>query len=105
MTLEEINKRLDFYTKKHEEYKIREAERDSDWPKPSPYISLIHQLEIAKEFIELGQVVTKSGHELLVNGKFLIAKKQKKWRVKGKNTWYYYKDVPNFVSKYILKED
>ena len=105
MTLDEIEKRLAHYQVRHAEYVKREEERDSDWPKPSPYLSLMRQLNTAKEFIELGQTVTKGQHELIVNGKFIIAKKQKKWRVKGKNTWYYYKDVPTFVKKYILREE
>jgi len=36
-------------------------------------------------------------HGMLVNGKFIIASAQKKWRVLGKSVWYRYKDTDALI--------
>ncbi len=57
------------------------------------------ELEIA--LLEQGCQVDQDEHGLLVNRKFIVAVSKSKWCVKGKYVWYYYKDIPTFVKKYI----
>jgi len=104
ITLEEIDKRIPILLKRAEIFSREEEIRDR-YPKANPYKKMIREYERAKEFIELGQKVCEHSQGLIVNDKYIIARKKMKWRVQGKSTWYYYKDVPTFVKKYILEED
>ena len=60
------------------------------------------ELEIA--LLEQGCQVDQDEHGLLVNRKFIVAVSKSKWCVKGKYVWYYYKDIPTFVKKYVRRE-
>lgn len=60
------------------------------------------ELEIA--LLEQGCQVDQDEHGLLVNRKFIVAISKNKWCVKGKYVWYYYKDIPTFVKKYVRRE-
>jgi len=51
----------------------------------------------------LGCMVDEHPGGLLVNGKFILQVKAKKWRVNGKAVWYRYKSIPDFVAKYITR--
>ena len=62
------------------------------------------RMELEIELLEQGCRVDQDQHGLLVNHKFIVAITKNKWRVKGKNVWYYYKDVPTLVKKYIRRE-
>ena len=37
----------------------------------------------------------------LVNGKFVIAAKKNRWRINGKWNWYWFKNIPDFVERYV----
>jgi hypothetical protein len=62
------------------------------------------RMELEIELLEQGCQVDQDQHGLLVNQKFIVAITKNKWRVKGQNTWYYYKDVPTLVKRYIRRE-
>ena len=54
------------------------------------------------EFIDLGvDVETYSDGLILVNGKYVVSLLGRKWRVKGKGKWYWYKTPRQFVRKHI----
>ena len=62
----------------------------------------LHKL---KNFLDLGTAVeVHSHHGFLVEGKFVVAFQRNRWRVEGKNKWYWYKDVEDLVNRYIRKE-
>lgn len=42
------------------------------------------------------------GFMLIINNKFIISPKSKKWRINGKGKWYWYKDIDNFIERYVL---
>ena len=59
------------------------------------------RMELEIELLEQGCQVDQDEHGLLVNRKFIVAVSKNKWCVKGKYVWYYYKDIPTFVKKYV----
>ena len=59
------------------------------------------RMELEIELLEQGCHVDQDEHGLLVNRKFIVAISKNKWCVKGKYVWYYYKDIPTFVKKYV----
>ena len=63
------------------------------------------RMELEIELLKLGCRVDQDIHGLLVNRKFIVAIEKNKWCVKGKFKWYYYKDIPTLVSKYIKKKE
>ena len=62
------------------------------------------RMELEIELLEQGCQVDQDEHGLLVNRKFIVAVSKCKWCVKGKYVWYYYKDIPTFVKKYVRRE-
>jgi hypothetical protein len=62
------------------------------------------RMELEIELLEQGCQVDQDEHGLLVNRKFIVAVSKSKWCVKGKYVWYYYKDIPTFVKKYVRRE-
>jgi len=70
----------------------------------NPYRKEIYRLLVIIGFLEQGVKVERTGGGLItVNNKFIVSLANPKWRVKGKNKWYYYKDPEQFVEKYIRK--
>jgi predicted membrane protein len=57
-------------------------------------------------FVEVDREVALdlSGSIFSVGAKFLVAPRSRKWRVRGKGTWYLYKNPEQFIKKYVLKE-
>ncbi len=51
--------------------------------------------------LEQGLKVEDCPHGLLVNDKFIVAVRTKRWCVKGKYKWYYYDTLENFIKKYV----
>lgn len=92
-----------------EEIKRSEACEERNYDKmqySNPYSKEIHRLVTIIEFLEQGVKVERTGGGLItVNNKFIVSLANPKWRVKGKNKWYWYKDPAQFVSKYINRED
>lgn len=42
---------------------------------------------------------------VLVNDKFIVSLANNKWRVVNKNKWYMHKDIPHFITNYVLKDE
>ena len=93
MDVEDRIKKLEFLIK-------QELRRDNDH---KDYVNLNPQrrMELEIELLKLGCRVDQDIHGLLVNRKFIVAVRHNKWCVKGKFKWYYYKDIPTFVNKYV----
>lgn len=62
------------------------------------------RLEKHIALLKLGCEVEDDHHGLLVNNKFIVGVKQPRWCVVGKYKWYWYTDIPSFVSKYVNKD-
>ena len=66
------------------------------------YARELGRLRKFKKFLKLGVAVEKYAHVgLLIEGKFVVGFHKKRWRVKGQNKWYWYKDEEDLVNKYI----
>lgn len=92
------------------EERIKELERrieeedKKNWDKDYVNENPRRRMELEIELLKHGCRVDRNIHGLLVNGKFIVAIAKNKWCVKGKGVWYYYKDIPSLVNKYINKE-
>lgn len=62
----------------------------------------IYRAEKEIELLKLGCRVEDDQHGLLVNGKYIVGISKKRWCVKGKYVWYWYKDLSVLVEN-ILK--
>ena len=68
----------------------------------NPHDKEIKRLRTIIDFVKAGASVERtSGGLITVNGKYIISLANPKWRVKGKNTWYWYKTPEQFMSKYV----
>jgi hypothetical protein len=61
-----------------------------------------YRAEKKKTLMSLACDVNNHPHGLLVNGKYVVAISKNKWKVVGKNVWYWYSDLETFVEKYVL---
>tara|TARA_B100000768_G_scaffold181590_1_gene205229 strand:+ start:6719 stop:7084 length:366 start_codon:yes stop_codon:yes gene_type:complete len=84
---------------------------ESNWHKDqygNGYINDVVRLEEAIEFVKVDREfyldIEHPGHLFCVNNKFLLTPIKKKWRVKGKATWYRYGSPEKFIKKYVLEE-
>ena len=59
------------------------------------------EIELTK--LNVGYESIKSG--LLIKDKYIIATRKNKWRVLGKNTWYWYTSVPQLLDKLRIEYD
>jgi hypothetical protein len=48
---------------------------------------------LRSELLNCGFTIEECAHGFLVNSKYIVASKEKKWRTKGKNKWYRYKNI------------
>ena len=72
----------------------------------NPYSRECSRLSVMIEFLEQGVNIERIGGGLMqINNKFIISLANPKWRVKGKNKWYWYKNPEHFVRKYINREE
>lgn len=62
------------------------------------------RLEKKIELLKQGCKVDDIHYGLLVNQRFIVAIEKNKWCIDGKYKWYYYKDIPSFVSKYVRRD-
>lgn len=72
----------------------------------NPYDREIERLTTLLELAELPYDLDLEWYGsgmLIINQKYIVAPRSSKWRVKGKNKWYWYKNPTNLVEKYILK--
>lgn len=71
----------------------------------NPYAREAERLQVIIGFISEGVYVKRTAGGLIeINKKFIVSLANPKWRVKGKNKWYWYSTPKQFVSKYIRRE-
>ena len=96
MDLEEINSHI-----KELEEKEKEYERKYD-PYNNPISREVERATVLKEFIECGVPFENNGDHVVLFGKYIATLRNKRWRVVGKNKWYYYKNAEDLLTRYIL---
>lgn len=70
----------------------------------NPYAREVDRLQTIIAFVKTGVSVERTGGGLItVNGKYIVSLANPRWRVKGKNTWYWYKTPEDFVERYVNK--
>jgi len=70
----------------------------------NPHAKEIKRLRTIIDFVKAGASVERTGGGFItINGKYIISLANPRWRVKGKNTWYWYKTPEDFVARYINK--
>lgn len=70
----------------------------------NPYAREVDRLQTIIEFVKTGVSVERTGGGLItVNGKYIVSLANPRWRVKGKNKWYWYKTPEDFVARYVNK--
>jgi len=42
---------------------------------------------------------------VLLDNKFIVSLISNKWRVAGKGKWYFHKNIPHFITTYVLKDE
>ena len=68
------------------------------------YARELCRLHKLKKFLALGVTVRQYSHSgFLVEGKFVVGFQKNRWRVKGQEKWYWYKDEEDLVNRYIRK--
>lgn len=94
---ENINEKI----KKLEETieRIQYDNADIDYVNGNPVKRLLLEIDLIKQ----GCHVEQHHQGLLVNNKFIVAISKNKWRTIDRHVWYWYKDIPTFVSKYVNK--
>lgn len=80
--------------------RIRSANADKDYVNGNPEKRLLLEIDLIKHECHVEQ----HHHGLLVNNKFIVAVSKNKWRTIDRHVWYWYKDIPSFVSKYVNKD-
>ena len=67
----------------------------------------LYRLKTLKEFLLTDQKIeldyANTSGLILINNKYIASLSNNKWRVKGKNKWYWYKTPQQLVDKYILR--
>ena len=63
------------------------------------------RLELQLRFLEQGVKVERVSNGFVIEDKFHVGYQRPRWRVVGKNTWYWYSTPEQFVKQYVLKEE
>jgi hypothetical protein len=97
-TLEEVNKGI-------EEETILMVQWDKDhYDSENPdsvYSRELERLSRIKQLLELGADVSRGPGGIYVNNKYVVSYRQTKWRVDGKGKWYWYKNLEDFMERYV----
>ena len=80
-----------------------ELERRKD-PYNNPYDRVARRLSLHLAFLKQGVYVEEISNGFVINSKFHIGYSGNRWRVLGKNKWYFCPSPEKFVKKYILKD-
>jgi|GEM_PF-4510938 len=62
------------------------------------------RLEKHIQLLQEGVGVKAVTNGFIVNGEFFIGAVNNRWRAMGKNKWYYYSNIKEFVRKYVRNE-
>jgi len=111
MDTQERNKKIN---ELKEEYKeVEEFWKDKDSNDFNPFAEekdkhrIERHIELLKQGVEVEPVLNNGTnvHYFLVNGKFIVPTQKNKWRIKGKGKWYWFKNISDFVEKYVKKNN
>jgi hypothetical protein len=97
-TLEQVNKEIEEETMLMVQWDKEHYYSDNP---DSTYSRELGRLGKIKELLELGMEVSRGSNGIHVNNKYVVGFRQTKWRVKGKNKWYWYKNLEDFVERYV----
>lgn len=102
-TMETINAEIEQNKKNKEAQKNRDYSDDDNGYKECREAKQARQhlqkSNRCKKLMKMGFDVKPHTHGYLVNDKYMVAAIQKKWRVVGRATWYWFKDIKD-LSKY-----
>jgi len=69
----------------------------------------LYRLKVLKKFLLTDQKIqldyANTAGLILINNKYIASLSNNKWRVKGKNKWYWYKNPQQLVDKYIIRNN
>ena len=69
----------------------------------------LYRLKVLKKFLLTDQKIqldyANTAGLILINNKYIASLSSDKWRVKGKNKWYWYKNPQQLVDKYIIRNN
>jgi hypothetical protein len=69
----------------------------------------LYRLKVLKKFLLTDQKIqldyANTAGLILINNKYIASLSSGKWRVKGKNKWYWYKNPQQLVDKYIIRNN
>ena len=74
---------------------------DNDWARSD---GMANYYKKCIKLLELGCEIKPHPQGMLVNNKFIVAKRANKWKVQGKGKWYPYKTLQGFVYTYVHKD-
>ena len=97
-TLEQVNKEIEEETILKEQWD--KDHYDSENP-DSIYSRELRRLDRIKQLLELGADVSRGAGGIYVNDKYVVSYRQTKWRVDGKGKWYWYKNLEDFMERYV----
>jgi len=94
-----LEKRIEQETKQS---KACEERNHNKMQYSNPHDKEIKRLNTIIDFVKAGASVERTDVGFItVNGKYIISLANPKWRVKGKNKWYWYKTPEQFIDKYV----
>jgi len=96
--LEEIQEEIIEAKKNREEWLIQTYHKDYASDRYGRELNSLHKI---KELLELGADVATGTGGIYVNDKYVVAYQQNKWRVDGKGKWYWYKNLEDFMERYV----
>jgi hypothetical protein len=100
-TLEE----LDAHIKEKEKWATEMIEKYDPYnPFNNSYANEVRRLKTLREFVETGVPFEYCGDHVVLFDKYLATLNNKRWRVVGKNKWYYYKNAEDLLTRYLLKD-
>ena len=96
--IEELKVKQKEYEETHEGYYI-----DNDYHTiRTPYCEQIRDLLYERYLRQFGYKVERCQYGYIIDGKYIITRKGR-WKVKWKNTWYWYKSIDDLFERYINK--
>lgn len=97
--IEELKEKQSKYIEDNDEYYI-----DNDYhTQRTPYCADIHDLSYESYLLSFTNDVERCQYGHIVNKRYIITRKGR-WKVKGGNTWYWYKSIDDLFERYINKK-
>ncbi len=96
--IKELRKKYDEYCNENEDYYIDHSYATAR----TPYDYEIAELNFLRRMTVYTEDIQPNNYGYLVNKRYIITRTGR-WRVKGKNKWYWYKDIEDLFERYINK--